>query len=97
MVDRIVEPIVFPLLLVGLSWLMERNKSADRKADHERMKVWIGCWSFLACVEYALAWHKEIGLLWQSHPAIALSSTLAIFVVISLLPSPSRDSLKKLF
>jgi len=96
MVDKFLSPVVFPLILLGLCWLSERNKSPDHTPNRDRMRFWIACWTLLAVGDYAIAWHNEIGHAWQSYPTVTFFSTLVIFVVIGWLP-PSKDSLKNLF
>jgi len=93
MVDKFVSPMVFALILVSLSWLSERNKSPDRKPDRRRMRFWIACWSLMACGEYALAWHKEIGLAWQNHPGLTLFGTLIVLGIFNAITPPLDDFL----
>jgi hypothetical protein len=96
MFHKLVEPIVFPLILLGLFWFSERHKGPDRKADWQKMRFWIGVCSLMACGEYAVAWHWEIGLAWQNHPNWALFSTLAVFVALFASAGPLPDFTKKL-
>jgi cytochrome bd-type quinol oxidase subunit 2 len=78
MVDKIVEPIMFPLLLVGLFWLSERNKNPDHRANREKMRFWVGVAILIACGELAVAWHNEIGSAWQNHPELTFFATLIV-------------------
>jgi hypothetical protein len=96
MFHKLVEPMMFPLILLCGFWFMERNKSPDRKPDRQRMRFWMGVCSLLVCVEYALVWHWEIGSAWQNHPNGTLFATLAIFVTIFASAGPLPDLMKKL-
>ena len=62
MFQRLIEPMMFPLILLGIFWFTERNKTPQHKPDRQKMRFWIGCCALIACGEYAVAWHKEIGL-----------------------------------
>ncbi len=93
MVDRIVEPIGFPLLLLGLFWLSGRNKNPNRKADRQKMRFWVGVAILIACGELATAWHNEIGWAWRNHPEISFFAALAVFIAIFRIAAPIRHSL----
>ncbi len=90
MVDRIVEPIGFPLLLLGLFWLGERNNNPDRKADPKKMRFWLGVASLIACGEFATAWHNEIGWAWQRHPQLTFFASPIVFMTVFRLAVPIR-------
>ena len=72
MVNRIVEPIVFGFLFVVLFWLSERNNDPERKVDGKKMRFWVAFSAWMTCVEFASAWHNEIGSAWQNHPDLSL-------------------------
>jgi hypothetical protein len=93
MIHRIVEPLIFPLLLVGLFWLSERSKNPDRKANREKMRFWVAVAILIACGELATDWHNEIGSSWQSHPELTFFATLGVFIAIFRITPPLRNSL----
>ena len=94
--EKIISPVGFPLVLLVIFWFSERNKNPERKADRATMRFWTGVCILIACGEYDVAWHNEIGLAWQNHPELALFATLAIFVAISVTTGPLPDFTKKL-
>src|SRR5438270_2373915 len=78
MVSRIVEPILFGFLFVVLFWLSERNNNRERKVDRKKMRFWVAFSAWMTCVEFASAWHNEIGSAWQNHPDLSLFGTLVV-------------------
>ncbi len=96
MTYRIVEPLIFPLLLVGLFWLSERYKNPDRKADREKMRFWVAVAILIACGEFATAWHIGIGSAWQNHPQLTFFAALAVFMTIFRIAGPIRTGLTTL-
>jgi hypothetical protein len=96
MLGKIISPVGFPLTLLALFWFSERNKNPDHKPDRKKMRFWIGCCSLMACGEYAMVWHNEIGLAWQNHPELTVFSTLAVVAAIFATAGPPPDFIKKL-
>ncbi len=93
MFDRIVEPIMFPMFLMGLLWLSERSKNPNGKANRERMWFWVGVAILITCGELATAWHNEIGWAWQNHPELSFFAALTVFMTIFRIVAPTGDGL----
>jgi hypothetical protein len=96
MFHKLVEPIMFPLIFLGLFWFSERNKNSDRKPDRQKMRFWTGVCALMACGEYAAAWHGEIGLAWQNYPNLTSFSTLAVVAAIFGSTGPLPEFKKRL-
>jgi hypothetical protein len=93
MVHKIVEPVVFGFLFVVLFWLSERNKSPERKVDRKKLRFWVAFSVWMACAEFASAWHNEIGSAWQSHPDLSLFGTLIVFAILNAVAPSLQDLL----
>ena len=74
MIDKIISPIGFPLVLVVIFWFSERNKSSEHKADRAKMRFGQG-FVVLWPGEDAVAWRKEIERAGQDYPNLALLMT----------------------
>ncbi len=96
MVNRIVEPIVFGFLFVVLFWLSERNNDPERKVDGKKMRFWVAFSAWMTCVEFASAWHNEIGSAWQNHPDLSLLGTLVVFAILKAI-GPTLPDLLTIF
>jgi hypothetical protein len=88
MMAKVFSPLGFPLLFVVISWVWLRNQSADHKAARAKMRLWIVIASMIACGDYAIAWHNEIGSAWQNHPEFTLFATLIAFAVFNAVAPP---------
>jgi hypothetical protein len=96
MVNRIVEPMVFGFLFVLLFWLSERNRNPERKVDRDKLRFWVGFGTWMACAEFASAWHSQIGSAWQNHPDLTLFGTLIVFAILSAVGPPLHGFLRTL-
>jgi hypothetical protein len=88
MISKLISPLEYPLFILAFGWLAERfgwfaeaNANPDRKVVH-KMDSRFNWALFMACFEYARAWHSEIGVAWQDHPNSALLLTLAVFAIL---------------
>ena len=96
--DKFVSPIVFPLILLGLFWFSERNKSPDHKPNRDRMRFWIGCWTLLALGELSLSHGTtKSDHAWQSHPTVTCLLNARDFRGDKLVAAIARTQLKKIF
>jgi hypothetical protein len=79
MISKLISPLEVPLFLVAFGWLAQRlgwftdtDAPPDQKTRH-KMDPWLVGALFVALVDYAQAWHNEIGATWQNRPNSALS------------------------
>jgi cytochrome bd-type quinol oxidase subunit 2 len=96
MIAKVLSPLGFPLLFVVIGWIALRNQRADHKAARSKMRLWIVIASMIACGDYAIAWHNEIGSAWLNHPELTLFATLIAFAVFNAV-APPLDSLTMSF
>jgi hypothetical protein len=96
MFHKIVEPIVFGFLFLVLFWLSERSNSPERKVDRKKMRFWVAFSAWMTCVEFASAWHNEIGSAWRNHPDLSLFGTLAVFAILKAV-GPTLPDLLTMF
>jgi hypothetical protein len=52
------------------------------EVPRKKIGFWIAVAGWIACANYALEWHNEIGKVWQDHPGIALGLTFAVFMTM---------------
>jgi len=96
LMEKLISPAGFPLVLFAIFWFSERNKSPERKASRAKMRFWAGLCGFMACADYAVAWHNEIGMAWQNHPELTFFSIFAVVGALFTIARPLPDSMKKL-
>ena len=78
---RLISPLAFPLLFLGISYLLGRIAN-HHQAPRKKIGYWVVVASWIACVEYAREWHNEIGEVWRNHPNIAVCSTFVVFMIL---------------
>jgi hypothetical protein len=88
MFAKVISPLGFPLLLTFISWFLLRNQIANRTVRRAKMRLWLAIATAIACGDYAIAWHDEIGSAWQHHPEFTLLATLIVFMVFNAVSPP---------
>ncbi|HXM65514.1 MAG TPA: hypothetical protein VN911_02200 [Candidatus Acidoferrum sp.] len=85
MISKLISPLEVPLFLIAFGWLAQRLEwftDTDALPNHKtghKMDSWLVAALLIAFVNYAQAWHNEIGATWQNRPNSALLVTLALF------------------
>src|ERR1700688_3023475 len=85
MISKLISPLEVPLFLIAfgclaqrLEWFTDTDALPNHKTGH-KMDFWLVAALLIAFVNYAQAWHNEIGATWQNRPNSALLVTLALF------------------
>jgi hypothetical protein len=89
--EKLLSPLLFPAGLLAAAWLLRRIQNPDPQIQRANLRFWLGSATVIACGEYAVAWHNEIGSAWQTSPALTLFGTFAAFVGI-IVAAPSLSS-----
>ena len=91
MMEKLFSPLLFPTGLLAAAWVLRRIQNPDPEIRRANLRFWLGSATVIACGEYAVAWHNEIGAAWQSSPLLTLLATFVAFVGI-VAAAPSRSS-----
>jgi hypothetical protein len=90
MMEKLLSPLLFPAGLLATASLLRRIQNPDADIRRANLRFWLGSATVIACGEYAVAWHNEIGAAWQSNPTFALLGTFIAFVgIVAAAPSLS--------
>jgi len=89
--EKLFSPLLFPAGLLAAAWLLRRIQNPDSEIRRANLRFWLGSATVIACGEYAVAWHNEIGSAWQTSPVLTLFGTFIAFVVI-VAAAPSLSS-----
>jgi hypothetical protein len=89
--EKLFSPLLFPAGLLAAAWLLRRIQNPDREIQRANLRFWLGSATVIACGEYAVAWHNEIGSAWQTSPALTLLGTFIAFLGIVIV-APSLSS-----
>jgi hypothetical protein len=90
MMEKLLSPLLFPAGLLAAASLLRRIQNPDADIRRANLRFWFGSASVIACGEYAVAWHNEIGTVWQTSPGLALFGTFIAFVgIVAAAPSLS--------
>jgi hypothetical protein len=88
--EKLFSPLLFPTGLLAAAWLLRRIQNPDTQIQRANLRFWLGSAIVIACGEYAVAWHNEIGSAWQASPVLTLFGTFVAFLgIIRVAPSLS--------
>ena len=88
--EKLFSPLLFPTGLLAAAWLLRRIQNPNPEIQRANLRFWLGSATVIACGEYAVAWHNEIGSAWQTSPSLTLFGTFIAFLgIVRVAPSPS--------